>query len=50
LAGIDHFWKTFSMVERYAFVAPEALQAAAGRLDNVIGGYDLLRQMERDRR
>lgn len=30
-------WKTLSMVERYAHVAPEGLQAAASRLDNVLG-------------
>jgi integrase len=32
-------WKTGSMVERYAHVAPEALQRAASRLD-AFGGYD----------
>ena len=31
-------WKTGAMVERYAHVAPEALQGAAARLD-AIGGY-----------
>lgn len=30
-------WQTTSMVERYAHVAPEALQGAAGRLDQVLG-------------
>jgi len=34
-------WKTLSMVERYAHVAPEGLQIAAGRLDNVLQGYVL---------
>lgn len=34
-------WKTLSMVERYAHVAPEGLQVAAGRLDNVLRGYVL---------
>jgi integrase len=34
-------WKTLSMVERYAHIAPEGLQAAAGRLDNVLQGYAL---------
>ena len=29
-------WKTQSMVERYAHVAPEGLQLAASRLDNVL--------------
>lgn len=29
-------WKTQSMVERYAHVAPEGLQVAAARLDNVL--------------
>ena len=33
-------WKTGAMVERYAHVAPEALQGAAARLD-AIGGYGL---------
>lgn len=30
-------WKSLSMVERYAHVAPEGLQAAAARLDNRLG-------------
>lgn len=30
-------WKTAAMVERYAHIAPEGLQAAASRLDNVLG-------------
>jgi integrase len=30
-------WKTQSMVERYAHVAPEGLQFAAGRLDALLG-------------
>jgi len=34
-------WLTASMVERYAHIAPEGLQAAASRLDNVLGGYVL---------
>jgi len=29
-------WKTQSMVERYAHVAPEGLQLAAGRLDSMM--------------
>ncbi|MES2192239.1 MAG: site-specific integrase [Pseudomonadota bacterium] len=29
-------WKTQSMVERYAHVAPEGLQSAAGRLDSML--------------
>lgn len=33
-------WKTGVMVERYAHVAPEALQSPASRLDG-FGGYDL---------
>ncbi|WP_322469140.1 site-specific integrase [Hydrogenophaga sp. SNF1] len=32
-------WKTLSMVERYAHVAPEGLQTAAARLDGVMAGY-----------
>lgn len=31
-------WKTLEMVERYAHVAPEGLQVAASRLDNVLTG------------
>ncbi len=31
-------WKTAAMVDRYAHVAPEALQGAAARLD-AFGGY-----------
>ena len=34
-------WKTLAMVERYAHVAPEGLQVAANRLDNVLHGYVL---------
>ena len=30
-------WKTQSMVDRYAHVAPEGLQLAASRLDNLLG-------------
>ena len=32
-------WKTGAVVERYAHVAPEALQGAANRLD-AFGGYE----------
>jgi len=32
-------WKTQSMVERYAHVAPEGLQLAASRLDAYLGDY-----------
>lgn len=31
-------WRTLEMVERYAHVAPEGLQVAASRLDNVLTG------------
>jgi len=34
-------WKSLSMVERYAHIAPEGLQQAASRLDNVLSGYAL---------
>lgn len=34
-------WKTASMVERYAHVAPDNLAHAASRLDGVFKGYDL---------
>jgi integrase len=33
-------WKTGAMVERYAHVAPEALQGAAGRIDS-FSGYEV---------
>ncbi|MDA8384319.1 MAG: site-specific integrase [Betaproteobacteria bacterium] len=33
-------WRTGSMVERYAHLAPDHLALAAARLDNVIPGYD----------
>jgi integrase len=33
-------WKTQSMVERYAHVAPEGLQLAASRLDNVLSACE----------
>jgi integrase len=36
-------WKTLSMVERYAHVAPEGLQVAASRLDNALRGTLWLR-------
>jgi len=32
-------WKTQSMVERYAHIAPEGLHAAAARLDSVMSNY-----------
>jgi integrase len=32
-------WKTLSMVERYAHIAPEGLQLAASRLDNPLQSY-----------
>lgn len=34
-------WKTASMVERYAHVAPDNLEHAASRLNAVFSGYDL---------
>jgi integrase len=34
-------WKTLSMMERYAHIAPEALQEAAQRLDNQLTVYAL---------
>ncbi len=40
-------WKTQVMVERYAHLAPDALQIAAQRLDNVLGSYSLATPMER---
>ena len=43
-------WKTLSMVERYAHVAPEGLQAAASRLDNALQGYVLATpEVQKDR-
>lgn len=46
-------WKTQSMVERYAHVAPEGLQFAASRLDTLMHGRDvspMLYQAGRDAR
>ncbi|WP_341903836.1 site-specific integrase [Polaromonas sp. YR568] len=40
-------WKTLSMVERYAHVAPEGLQVAASRLDNVLQSYALATPKEK---
>lgn len=37
-------WKTQSMVERYAHVAPEGLQFAASRLDNLVASTMQLRE------
>ncbi|CAG0987191.1 Prophage integrase IntA [Methylophilaceae bacterium] len=37
-------WKTTAMVERYAHLAPDALQGATGRLESFISGYDLATQ------
>jgi integrase len=34
-------WRTGSMVERYAHLAPDHLALAASRLDNILPGYDL---------
>jgi len=34
-------WRSSVMVERYAHLAPDHLAKAAGRLDSVLGGYDL---------
>jgi integrase len=43
-------WKTLAMVERYAHVAPEGLQIAAGRLDNALQGYAMATpEKKRDR-
>lgn len=43
-------WKTQSMVERYAHVAPEGLQIAAARLDNPLRGYALATPEEKGNR
>lgn len=43
-------WLTLSMVERYAHVAPEGLQIAAGRLDNALRGYVLATPKEKGNR
>lgn len=37
-------WKTLAMVERYAHLAPEGLQIAANRLDNLFQSYALATQ------
>jgi integrase len=34
-------WRSSVMVERYAHLAPDHLAKAAGRLDPMLGGYDL---------
>jgi len=34
-------WRSSVMVERYAHLAPDHLAHAAGRIDSLIGGYDL---------
>src|ERR1700674_5805037 len=34
-------WRSLVMVERYAHLAPDHLAKAAGRLDSLLGGYDL---------
>lgn len=34
-------WRTASMVERYAHLAPDHLRSSAARLDRVLPGYDL---------
>ena len=34
-------WRSSVMVERYAHLAPDHLAKAAGRLDSLLGGYDL---------
>ncbi|MDP3759827.1 MAG: site-specific integrase [Ramlibacter sp.] len=34
-------WLTRAMVDRYAHIAPEGLQQASARLNNVLEGYDL---------
>ncbi len=43
-------WKTLAMVERYAHVAPEGLQFAAGRLDNQLQSYALATPKEKRNR
>ena len=34
-------WRTASMVERYAHLAPDHLAESAARLDGLVAGYDL---------
>ena len=43
-------WKTASMVERYAHLAPDHLANAASRLDNVFSGYDLATLHQNEKR
>jgi len=40
-------WKTLAMVERYAHIAPEGLQIAASRLDNVLQSYAMATPKEK---
>jgi integrase len=41
-------WRSSVMVERYAHLAPDHLAKAAGRLDSLLGGYDLA-TLEKDK-
>lgn len=40
-------WKSATMVERYAHLAPDNLFLAAGRIDNLLPGYDLATVMSK---
>ncbi len=40
-------WKTLSMVERYAHIAPEGLQSAASRLDSPLQSYAMATPKEK---
>lgn len=43
-------WKTASMVERYAHLAPDHLANAASRIDSVFDGYDLATVDKKEKR
>ena len=43
-------WKTASMVERYAHLAPDHLTNAASRIDFVFDGYDLVKVDQNEKR
>ena len=43
-------WKTTSMVERYAHLAPDHLANAAARIDSVFNGYDMATVNQNEKR
>ncbi len=43
-------WKTATMVERYAHLAPEHLTHAASRIKNIFDDYDLATVEQKEKR